>query len=145
MFNKSIKHPEQCLSDIFLFQNICGIGKCKDDINSYKCECPNGWTGENCETNINDCHPDPCSEHGKCFDKIGGYECQCDPGFEGTQCEKNINECDPLPCKNSGTDQCLDLTNGYKCLCLPGFTGPKCEININDCKVNLNVKLVSQI
>ena len=134
------------------------MGECKDDINTYKCECPIGWTGGNCEININECDPDPCKNGGKCKDGIGTqrqikaqnqilkiqnilgqFFCECPQGFTGSDCGINVDECDPDPCKNNGT--CLDLTNGYKCHCHPGFTGPKCEININDCKVDFNEML----
>ena len=38
---------------------------CKDQVNGYKCHCTAGWTGTNCDVNINDCNPDPCA-HGSC-------------------------------------------------------------------------------
>ena len=43
-------------------------------------------SGGRCETNINDCDPDPCN-HGNCVDLIDGYVCHCDPGYTGTHCE----------------------------------------------------------
>ena len=30
------------------------------------CECKAGWTGEHCETNINDCSEDLCQNGGTC-------------------------------------------------------------------------------
>ena len=33
----------------------------------YTCACDPGFTGTNCERNINDCNPDPCLNGGTCF------------------------------------------------------------------------------
>eukprot|EP00663_Eupelagonemidae_sp_cell21sb_P001105 gene1105-2644_t len=30
-------------------------GSCKDGVNGYTCSCENGWTGERCETDSDDC------------------------------------------------------------------------------------------
>ena len=32
----------------------------QDVVNGYECTCVAGFTGTNCETNINDCEGDPC-------------------------------------------------------------------------------------
>ena len=37
----------------------------KDVVNGYECTCVVGFTGTNCETDINDCEGDPCV-HGTC-------------------------------------------------------------------------------
>ena len=29
--------------------------------NSYECACVEGWTGDNCDTDVDDCDPDPCA------------------------------------------------------------------------------------
>ena len=38
----------------------------QDGIDSYSCDCVLGYTGTNCETNINDCDPNPCTNGGTC-------------------------------------------------------------------------------
>lgn len=37
----------------------------QDMINSYSCTCQVGYTGLNCETEVNECAADPCV-HGNC-------------------------------------------------------------------------------
>ena len=38
----------------------------QDELNSYRCSCPNGFAGINCETNRDDCSPNPCRNGGTC-------------------------------------------------------------------------------
>lgn len=44
----------------------------------YKCDCQPGWSGKNCEANINECSPNPCRHGGVCIDGINNYTCICD-------------------------------------------------------------------
>ena len=37
----------------------------QDTINNYTCSCVEGYTGKNCDINIDDCNPSPCV-HGTC-------------------------------------------------------------------------------
>ena len=47
--------------------------------------CSDGFTGMNCETNIDDCATNPCV-NGTCTDLVDGYNCTCQAGFTGTNC-----------------------------------------------------------
>jgi len=38
----------------------------QDMVNDYSCECPHGYTGGRCETNIDDCASNPCGNAGIC-------------------------------------------------------------------------------
>ena len=38
-----------------------------------------GYTGKNCEENIDDCESVSC-EHGTCQDEINAFHCECDRG-----------------------------------------------------------------
>ena len=108
-------------------------GTCLMDGNDdqYKCICPDGFTGEHCESNIDDCAINPCQNGGTCIDFVSDYKCYCPPGFTGTHCEENINECAMNPCANGGT--CHDSVNDFVCACPPGYTGKDCSTEINEC------------
>ena len=96
----------------------------QDVVNGYECTCVVGFTGTNCETNINDCEGDPCVNgdcvvsqyiqmhaHGCillwCYsilqDGIAMYICTCPAGWTGRNCEINIDDCTSNPCQNGGT------------------------------------------
>eukprot|EP00117_Sycon_ciliatum_P037554 scpid32913/ scgid6063/ Fibropellin-1; Epidermal growth factor-related protein 1; Fibropellin-I; SpEGF I; UEGF-1 len=71
-------------------------GQCQDLVNDFVCRCPPGYTGKNCETDIDDCAPNnPCLNGGSCVDLTPGYTCVCAPGFTGDDCRDSI-VC-PLP------------------------------------------------
>ena len=42
-----------------------------------------GYTGENCEMEINECQSHPCQNGGTCIDLVGHYICSCPPGTLG--------------------------------------------------------------
>ncbi|KXJ18052.1 Fibropellin-1 [Exaiptasia diaphana] len=97
---------------------------------SFTCDCPSGYTGDHCETDIDDCAKNPC-QNGKCIDGINSYKCDCVAGYSGKNCENNVDECADGPCKNGA--KCIDGVNAYKCECAPGFNRKNCENNVDEC------------
>ena len=65
---------------------------------SYDCVCVEGFSGENCTENIDDCASEPCLNGGSCVDGVAEYMCLCVPGYTGLNCEHNIDECGSNPC-----------------------------------------------
>lgn len=51
--NNNCPHPSECA-------RCNNGGTCQDDIGSYSCACPAGYTGEHCEVDINYCQPNLC-------------------------------------------------------------------------------------
>jgi protein crumbs len=96
----------------------------------YVCSCMPGYTGINCEVNINECESKPCL-HGECIDGIAEYTCKCNPGYEGVNCEIEINECERYkPCQHGS---CIDRINDYDCQCETDWGGKNCSVALIGC------------
>ena len=74
---------------------------CTQFCNDSSCPCDPGYTGEFCESNINDCAGVNCSGHGQCVDGINSFICQCELGFMGELCESTTE--DDGKCKHPHT------------------------------------------
>lgn len=63
--------------------------KCIEGVGaSFVCECLSGFTGVNCQIDINECEVNPCLNNGVCEQTLPGlYKCQCTPKFSGRNCE----------------------------------------------------------
>ncbi|XP_041965982.1 cadherin EGF LAG seven-pass G-type receptor 1 [Alosa sapidissima] len=95
-----------------------------------RCRCPDGFTGDYCETEIDLCYSGPCQNSGRCISREGGYTCECPADFTGERCEVNARSgrCVPGVCKNGG--RCVDLlVGGFMCQCPEGeYEKPYCEM-----------------
>ena len=103
-------------------------GQCSSSGSGYTCLCAGtGFTGTNCETNVDDCTPTTCANGGACVDGVNCFICECaGTGFTGTNCQTNIDDCTPTSCANGGA--CIDGVNGFTCNCAgTGFEGPTCQ------------------
>ncbi len=52
-------------------------------VNGLRCRCPDGFTGDYCETEVDLCYSGPCQNNGKCRRREGGYTCECSQDFTG--------------------------------------------------------------
>lgn len=95
------------------------------------CMCTQGYTGDRCETDIDECAFNPCGNNGQCIQGTGTFSCDCNPGFTGQLCEIDIDDCIRVDCNGNGF--CSDGINTYSCICNVGYTGAQCEINIDNC------------
>ncbi|KAJ7412912.1 hypothetical protein WISP_94071 [Willisornis vidua] len=126
--------------------NPCLSNPCKNDgtcnndpVDFYRCTCPYGFKGQDCDIPIHACISNPCHHGGTCHLKEGekdGFWCTCADGFEGENCEVNVDDCEDNDCENNST--CVDGINNYTCLCPPEYTGELCEDKLDFCAQNLN-------
>ncbi|KAI1897769.1 hypothetical protein AGOR_G00086680 [Albula goreensis] len=119
--------------------NYCGThhpcvngGTCLNtEPDEYRCSCPEGYAGKNCEIAEHACVSDPCANGGTCYDIPSGFQCHCPQGWGGPTCAEDLDECASSPCAHGGS--CIDLENGFECLCPPQWAGKTCQIDVNEC------------
>ena len=100
---------------------------------SLQVECAPDFTGDRCETVIDNCI-DPlsnCSGNGECIDGIEIFTCDCLPGYTGEYCETDIDECLTMSGNCSNNGMCIDGINSFTCICESSYTGLQCETAIN--------------
>jgi hypothetical protein len=106
----------------FVKVNECGSepcqngGFCTPGTRSYSCQCMLGWSGENCDEDVNECEVDNggCHAERECINTDGGSACAetCTQGFEpvgDTDC-RDIDECTTLTFRISYPDF-VDINN----------------------------------
>ncbi len=55
----------------------------QDLFDRHKCDCFDGYYGDNCELDINECSaPGPCENGATCVDLIAQFECRCPEDYE---------------------------------------------------------------
>ncbi|XP_076090392.1 protein serrate-like [Mytilus galloprovincialis] len=95
--------------------------------NNLRVFCNLGWSGFQCNTDLNECHlkADICNS-GTCTNTPGSYHCTCPFGTYGKECDI-AETCDSHLCKNGAT--CLtDSKHIISCKCLAGYSGKSCEV-----------------
>ncbi|CAG0894548.1 unnamed protein product [Darwinula stevensoni] len=99
---------------------------------SYECNCTAGFTGKDCEREMDECHTNPCRHGGICLVMGSKYTCSCKQGWHGQNCELTAGSCADFPCRNGAT--CLDDPSvGYRCRCPYGYSGSHCETPRDPC------------
>ena len=137
---------------------------CVDGQTSYTCNCTTGWSGPNCDTDIDECAGGTPPGIGacavanswKCEESnddssiaLGDYWCDCTTGWSGPNCDTDIDECaGGIPtgigaCVVTNTNSCEDSSDdgtivkgAFRCNCKDGYDGQTCADDINECLPN---------
>ncbi len=108
----------------------------------YRCNCPPGFSGLQCQIEESSCDSNPCPDRAMCKNEPGpgNFTCLCRSGYTGDACDITLDPCQQgpggeSPCTNGA--ECESFEQGrYFCHCPPGWTGLHCEENIDDCAEN---------
>lgn len=123
----------------------------------YACACVSGWTGTNCEQDVDECASRPCTNGALCLDSTtdedslpndeplvpaGVFRCICLGYWGGLHCAEDTRDCLSAPCHNGGG--CEPRPDGdagqhslaepsFHCDCAVGFAGLLCELDVLEC------------
>ncbi|CAH1240004.1 SVEP1 [Branchiostoma lanceolatum] len=111
-------------------------GSCVDHINTFTCLCTPGYSGINCQIELNKCGPNnaPCDHN--CHNRDSGYMCSCNKGFS---LFNDIHCIDENECatRNGGCDHnCINTPGSHLCSCYPGYVlgaDQKSCVDMNEC------------
>eukprot|EP00058_Branchiostoma_floridae_P024131 XP_002609621.1 hypothetical protein BRAFLDRAFT_87842 [Branchiostoma floridae] len=116
----------------------CHHGACaNDNSGGYVCTCAAGWTGPDCDEDVNEClqGSHSCHTNATCTNTDGSYTCTCQDGFggDGQSCT-DIDECSSGTHGCHGDMTCTNTVGSYTCTCPGGFVtnGNGCT-DIDEC------------
>uniref|UniRef100_A0A8C3JSM0 Fibrillin-2 n=1 Tax=Calidris pygmaea TaxID=425635 RepID=A0A8C3JSM0_9CHAR len=122
---------------------ICANGVCINQIGSFRCECPTGFSYNDlllvCE-DIDECSngDNLCQRNADCINSPGSYRCECAAGFKlspnGACVDRN--ECLEIPnvCSHG---LCVDMQGSYHCICHNGFKASQDQtmcMDVDECE-----------
>lgn len=103
-------------------------GACVNSMGGFQCRCNPGFTGDLCETDVDDCTPSKTRKYGEHTYTTVHPEYP-HASFESRVISPSRSVSDP--CGNGGV--CVDRVNGFTCVCVAGFRGERCTEDIDEC------------
>ncbi|KAM3874225.1 versican core protein [Diretmus argenteus] len=77
----------------------CSVAVCQNGGSCYQkgattiCVCAPGYTGQYCETDVDECQANPCLNGATCLDGVNSFTCLCLPSYAGELCEQDTEVC----------------------------------------------------
>uniref|UniRef100_A0AAY5KI90 Versican core protein n=1 Tax=Esox lucius TaxID=8010 RepID=A0AAY5KI90_ESOLU len=77
----------------------CTVNVCLNGASCYQrgsasvCVCSPGYTGNRCQTDVDECQSNPCHNGATCMDGVNSFRCLCLPSYAGELCEQDTEEC----------------------------------------------------
>uniref|UniRef100_A0A6Q2XKN5 Versican core protein n=1 Tax=Esox lucius TaxID=8010 RepID=A0A6Q2XKN5_ESOLU len=76
-------------------ENVClNGGSCYKSGALHTCSCAPGYSGDRCETDIDECQSNPCRNGGTCVDRLNSFTCICLPSYSGLHCDQDTENCE---------------------------------------------------
>jgi hypothetical protein len=115
----------------------CNNGTCVNGENTFSCVCNDGYSGDYCEMDVDDCIGVVCLNGALCQDLVGDFECTCPPTYFGKLCGSLDDVCAANDCVNGA--ECFsddESAAEYSCECLDGYIGDSCSTDIDECAID---------
>ncbi|XP_037608135.1 LOW QUALITY PROTEIN: versican core protein-like [Sebastes umbrosus] len=89
------RHALYCFKELLpCSTNVCHHGgSCYKKHTQHICVCAPGYTGQLCETDVDECRSNPCLNGATCLDGVDSFSCLCLPSYSGRLCERDIEVC----------------------------------------------------
>ncbi|XP_059161297.1 uncharacterized protein LOC131944591 [Physella acuta] len=138
-FFQSITNCEACVEGSWGTEcsNNCScsvLGTSTCDKVSGTCQCKSGWSGTNCDKDVDEClqNTTNCPSHSHCSNTEGSFDCLCDDGFyRKNSTSQNCEACDEFYfgtncsqhciCNTSQHEYCKKTDTVYTCACDKGY------------------------